>query len=131
MKRVILCNNNPIIEQIVWKQYKRTAIRLVFIYGELYVRVMVFNATFNNISVISLWSVLLVEETWVPGETHRPVASHWQTLSSTPRHEPNSNSHMLAVICSDCKGGCKFNYHTLTTTTNPVKLFTYSISVND
>ena len=45
------------------------------------VRVMVFNATFNNISVISWWSVLLVEETWVPGENHRPVASHWQTLS--------------------------------------------------
>ena len=29
---------------------------------------------FNNISVIS--SVLLVEETGVPGENHRPVASH-------------------------------------------------------
>jgi len=28
---------------------------------------MVFNATFNNISVISWWSVLLVEET---GENH-------------------------------------------------------------
>jgi hypothetical protein len=28
---------------------------------------MVFNATFNNISVMSWWSVLLVEETWVPG----------------------------------------------------------------
>jgi len=27
------------------------------------VSVMVFNATFNNMSVISLWSVLLVEET--------------------------------------------------------------------
>jgi hypothetical protein len=27
---------------------------------------MVFNATFNNISVISWWSVLLVEETGVP-----------------------------------------------------------------
>jgi hypothetical protein len=27
------------------------------------VRVMVFNATFNNISVMSWWSVLLVEET--------------------------------------------------------------------
>jgi hypothetical protein len=40
------------------------------------VRVMVFNATFNNISVISWWSVLLVEETSVPGENHRPVASH-------------------------------------------------------
>jgi len=34
---------------------------------------MVFNATFNNISVISWWSVLLVEET---GENQRPVASH-------------------------------------------------------
>jgi hypothetical protein len=30
---------------------------------------MVFNATFNNISVISWWSVLLVEETRVPGYT--------------------------------------------------------------
>jgi hypothetical protein len=33
---------------------------------------MVFNATFNNISVISLWSVLLVEET---GENRRPATS--------------------------------------------------------
>jgi hypothetical protein len=39
-------------------------------------RLMVFNATFNNISVISWWSVLLVEETGVPGKNHRPVASH-------------------------------------------------------
>ena len=31
---------------------------------------MVFNATFNNISVISGRSVLLVEETVVPGENH-------------------------------------------------------------
>jgi hypothetical protein len=29
---------------------------------------MVLNATFNNIPVISLWSVLLMEETGVPGE---------------------------------------------------------------
>jgi hypothetical protein len=36
-------------------------------------RVMVFNDTFNNISVISWWSVLLMEET---GENHRPVASN-------------------------------------------------------
>jgi hypothetical protein len=40
------------------------------------VRVMVVNATFNNISVISWWSVLLVEETEVPRENHQPVASH-------------------------------------------------------
>ena len=45
------------------------------------VRVMVFNATFNNISAISWQLVLLVEETRVSGENHRPVASHRQTLS--------------------------------------------------
>jgi hypothetical protein len=37
---------------------------------------MVLNATFNNSSVISWQSVLLVEETGVPGENHRHVASH-------------------------------------------------------
>ena len=51
----------------------------------------VFNATYN-ISVISWRSVLLMEDTEVNGENHRPVESHWQTLSlyvisSTPRHE--------------------------------------------
>jgi hypothetical protein len=35
--------------------------------------VMVFNATFNNISAISWWSVLLVEETGIPRESHRPA----------------------------------------------------------
>jgi len=33
---------------------------------------MVFSATFNNISVISWRSVLLVEETGVTGENQRP-----------------------------------------------------------
>jgi hypothetical protein len=41
---------------------------------------IVFNATFNNISVISWWAVLLVEETGVPGENHRPTASQWFIL---------------------------------------------------
>jgi hypothetical protein len=30
---------------------------------------MVFNATFNNISAILWWLILLVEETGVPGKT--------------------------------------------------------------
>ena len=60
---------------------------------------MVFNATFNNISVILWWSVSLVKETGVPGENHRPVASREQTLShnvvsSTPRHERGLNSQL-------------------------------------
>ena len=37
---------------------------------------MVINATFNNISVILWQSVLLGEETLVPGENHRPAASY-------------------------------------------------------
>ena len=37
---------------------------------------MVLNATFNNISAIFWQSVLLVKETGVPRENHRPVASH-------------------------------------------------------
>jgi len=41
---------------------------------------MVFNTTFHNISVMWWLSVLLVQETGAPGENHRPVASHWQTL---------------------------------------------------
>ena len=36
------------------------------------IRAMVFNATFNNISVISWRSVLLVEETAIPGYNNRP-----------------------------------------------------------
>jgi hypothetical protein len=53
--------------------------------------VVVFDATFNNISAIAWLSVLLMEETRVPEENHRPAASQWQTLphnvvSSTPHH---------------------------------------------
>jgi hypothetical protein len=73
---------------------------------------MAFNTTFNNISVIQWQSVLLVEETGVPGENHRPV------VSGTPRHERGSNSQpYLVVKGKDCTGSCKSNYHMITTTT--------------
>ena len=54
------------------------------------------NTTFNNILVISWHSVLLMEETEVSGENHRPAASHRHILlhivvSSAPRHLPDSN----------------------------------------
>ena len=59
------------------------------------IRFMVLSAIFNNISVISWRSVLLVEETGVPGENHQPVASHKYTslhnvVLSTPRHGQHS-----------------------------------------
>jgi hypothetical protein len=40
------------------------------------VRVMLFNATFNNISIISWQSVLLVGESGVPRKNHPPAIGH-------------------------------------------------------
>jgi hypothetical protein len=42
----------------------------------LFLCLVVFNTTFNNILAISWQSVLMVEETGVSGENHRPAASH-------------------------------------------------------
>jgi hypothetical protein len=80
---------------------------------------IVLNAAFNNISVISWRSVLLVEETRVPGENHRPVANHRQTLShnvvsSTPTMS-GIRTHTFMVIGTDCIGSCKSNYHAIMT----------------
>ena len=44
-------------------------------FGLVWFGLVKLKATFNNISVISWWSVLLVEETRVPGESHRPVVA--------------------------------------------------------
>ena len=46
---------------------------------------MVFNATFNNIFVISSMSVLLVKETGVHGENQRPTASNVDACSPDTR----------------------------------------------
>jgi len=61
---------------------------------------MVVNATFNNILVISWRSVLLVEETGVPGENHQPAANHWQTLS----HDVVSSTSRLSGIRTQNSG---------------------------
>jgi hypothetical protein len=85
------------------------------------VMVVVFTATSNNnISVISWRLVLLVKETGVPKENHRPVASDWQTLShnvilSTPRLSAIRTKTKSVVIGTDCIGSCKSNYHTINT----------------
>jgi len=65
----ILRNNNLFI--LIW-------IRTLFQGSQIYLdhlRGMVFNATFNIISVISWRPVLLVEESGLLGENHQPVAS--------------------------------------------------------
>jgi hypothetical protein len=80
--------------------------------------VMVFNATFNNISVISCRSVSLVEKI---GENHRPVASYRPTLSLNvvsciPRKSGILTHNVLVAIDTDCIGSCKSNLHTIMTT---------------
>jgi hypothetical protein len=62
----IMCS--CLLEEI-WGNAFKIIIEDNFLWG-----VMVFNATFNNISVISWWSVF-------GAGNHRPVASHLQTLS--------------------------------------------------
>jgi len=48
------------------------------------VRIMVFNATFNNISIILWLSVLLVEETRIPGENNQPFIKYNEPWNPSP-----------------------------------------------
>ena len=73
-------------------------------------------------SVISWRKVLLVGDTRLPGESHRPAAIHLKSLSynsvsSTPRHDRDSN--LQVVIGTDCIGGYESNYHTIPTMMAP------------
>jgi hypothetical protein len=45
----------------------------------LFVSLSVFNAIFNNISVVFLQSVFFVEETGIPGENHCPAKNYRQS----------------------------------------------------
>ena len=58
---------------------------------------MVFIATFNDISVASWRLVLLVEETGVPGENHRPAPSHCQTLFIHVVTVAGDHEHILVL----------------------------------
>jgi hypothetical protein len=59
-----------------------------------------FQISIKKIVVIWWRSVLLMEDTGVLGKNHRPVASHWQTLShnvvsSAPRHRQRDSNSQL------------------------------------
>ena len=82
---------------------------------------MVFNATYNNISVISRRSVLLVSGNRRKPPTCRMSLTNftWCCIvytSAWARFELTT----LVLIGTDCTGSCKSNYLTITTTTAPV-----------
>jgi hypothetical protein len=56
---------------------------------------MMFNATFNNITAISWQSVLLVEETGVPGENPR---YNCNIVESGVKHHSSTPSLLLLII---------------------------------
>jgi len=76
---------------------------------------MLFNATFNNISVILWRSVLLVEETGESGE--KPPTCHKSLTNIITERcfhytSPRAGFELttLDVIGTDCTGSCKSNY---------------------
>ena len=97
-------------------QYRKQSY-VMYIYMCIGLRFMVFNATFNNISVISWRSVLLVEET---GENHRLALTVTDKLYHIMLYRANHawagfELTTLVLIGTDCIGSYKSNYHTITT----------------
>ena len=72
---------------------------------------MEFNATVDNISVISWRSVLLVEETGVPEENHKPAVSHCQTLSHNAVSSTPGMSGIRTHIVSIRHGSYIYHQH--------------------
>jgi hypothetical protein len=89
---------------------------------------MVFNAIFNNISVILWRSVLLVKETRVHWENHRSVTDKLDhILLYRVQDGAVFEFPTLVMIGTDCIGSCKSSYYSLSSKTRTCVSFSYSL----
>ena len=83
----------------------------------MFVCLMVFKATFSNISVVSWRSVLFGENRRLLQVTDK---LYHIMLYTSPWSGFELETSMM--IGTDCIGSCKSNYHTITATTTPYKM---------
>ena len=79
----------------------------------------------SGVSSISWQSVLLVTETGIPRENHRPVASHWLTFFHIMLYRVQIAWSGFELTCLVMIGiyytySCKCYYHVITTTTSHI-----------